>query len=101
MSQSIFTIKLDTDNYNLLVINDLMRMFVIQFVVQILFFLRNDKIELFSTIFIENTLFTLLGLLVYWLVFNNIILFTNKKIDDSSISNQFYQNVYSLKKDNI
>jgi len=96
MSQSIFTIKLDTDNYNLLVINDLMRMFVIQFVVQILFFLRNDKIELFSTIFIENTLFILSGIFIYWLLFNNVVSFTNKDNTDKHPDlNNYYQDVYT------
>jgi hypothetical protein len=95
----IFTI--DVDDYQLIAINDLLRMFIIQLVSQILFSLRHDTGEFMSVIFIENTLFILLGLLVYWLVFNNIILFTNKNIDDSSISTQYYQNLYSLKKDNI
>jgi len=94
----MFTINLDIDNYNLLVINDLVRMFIIQLVVQILFFLRHDKVELFSTVFIENTLFILLGIFIYWLLFNNIVTFTNKDKDkDDSNLNNYYQNIYSLK----
>jgi len=95
MIDSMFTINMDTDNYNLLVINDLARMFIIQLVVQILFFLRNDKVELFSTVFIENTLFILLGIIIYWLLFNNILTFTNKE-DDKVELNNYYQNIYSL-----
>ena len=91
----MFTINMDTDNYNLLVINDLARMFIIQLVVQILFFLRHDKVELFSTVFIENTLFILLGIIIYWLFFNNILTFTNKE-DDKVELNNYYQNIYSL-----
>ena len=94
---SMFTINLDTDDYNLLVINDLVRMFIIQLVVQILFFLRHDKVELFSTVFIENTLFILLGIFIYWLLFNNMFTFTNegkdKDKDDHDLSN-YYQNIY-------
>ena len=46
MIESMFTINLDISDYDLLVINDLMRMFIIQLVVQVLYFLRHDKVEL-------------------------------------------------------
>ena len=98
MIQSMFTILLDTDNYNILIINDLMRMLIIQVVVQTLVFLRHDNLELFSTLFIENTLFILAGILIYWLVFNNIVVFTNKenKADNNNKLEDYYQNIYSL-----
>jgi len=92
--KSMFAINIDIDDYNILVINDVMRMFIIQLVVQVLFFLRNDKVELFSMVFIENTLFLLLGVIIYWLVFNNLIIFTNK--GDKADVNNYYQKVYSL-----
>ena len=95
MIQSMFTIQLDTDNYNILIINDLIRMFIIQMVVQVLFFIRHDNLELFSSLFIENTLFILVGIIAYWLVFNNIVLFTNNKDKENKLEN-YYQNVYSL-----
>ena len=98
MMDSMFSIKLAVDDYDLLVINDLMRMFIIQLVMQILFFLRHDKIELLSTVFIENTLFILLGIAIYWLLFNNVLTFTNDKHDngENNLSN-YYQNIYSVK----
>ena len=89
--------NLDMNDYNLLALNDIMRMFIIQLVVQVLFFLRNDKVELFSTVFLENTLFILLGVLIYWMVFNNMLVVTNKESKDASTLNDYYQNVYSLK----
>ena len=95
MIQSMFTIQLDTDNYNILIINDLIRMFIIQMVVQALFFIRHDNLELFSSLFIENTLFILVGIISYWLVFNNIVLFTNNKDKENKVE-EYYQNVYSL-----
>ena len=58
----MFTIELDTSHYNLLILNDLARMFIIQLVVQVLFFLRHDNLELFSVKFFEVTLFILLVL---------------------------------------
>ena len=91
----MLTIKLDTSTYNLVLLNDLARMFIIQLVVQVLFFLRNDNLELFSPVFIENTLFILLGIFVYWLVFNNIITFTNKDTKENTMDT-YYQSVYSL-----
>jgi hypothetical protein len=93
----MFTINLDVSEYDLLVINDLMRMFIIQLVVQVLYFLRHDKVELFSTVFLESTLFILLGIIIYWLLFNNILIFTNDKNKDKSDLGNYYQNVYSLK----
>ena len=95
MIQSMFTIQLDTSTYNLVLLNDLARMFIIQVVVQVLFFLRHDDLEIFSSMFIENTLFILLGIIVYWLVFNNIISFTNKKDKEPSLDT-YYQSVYTL-----
>jgi hypothetical protein len=63
-------------------------------VVQVLFFLRHDKLELFSMVFIENTVFILLGIVVYWIIFNNVIVFTNK---DKPELTDYYQNIYNMK----
>ena len=97
MIESMFTINLDISDYDLLVINDLMRMFIIQLVVQVLYFLRHDKVELFSNVFLESTLFILLGVIIYWLLFNNILIFTNDENKDKNDISNYYQNVYSLK----
>ena len=97
MIESMFTINLDISDYDLLVINDLMRMFIIQLVVQVLYFLRHDKVELFSTVFLESTLFILLGVIIYWLLFNNLLIFTNDENKDKNDVSNYYQNVYSLK----
>ena len=95
MLQSMFTIQLDTSTYNIVLLNDLARMFIIQLVAQVLFFLRYDNLELFSMVFIESTLFILLGILVYWLIFNNIITFTTTDTKDKSLDT-YYQSVYTL-----
>ena len=84
-------IELDTDNYTILVINDVMRMLIIQVVVQVLFAMKNSSIECFSQVFIENTLFIILGVMVYWLVFKSIVDFKSTKPDDTSVH---YQSVY-------
>lgn len=91
MFKSIIEIELDTSEYNLTVLNDVLRMLVIQLVVQILFVMKNNEIELCSQVFIENTLFILAGTMVYWLVFKHIINFTVKENDDKHIH---YQEIY-------
>ncbi len=88
------TIKLDISDYNILVLNDFMRLFIIQLVSQVLFKLNNNSVELFSKIFIETTLFILLGVLVYWLIFNYIVVFTNK--DKNSIDNYYQSNYITI-----
>ena len=94
LTDSFYKIKLDISDYNLLALNDIARMFIIQFVVQILFFLKNDKVELFSIVFIENTLFILVGVFIYWIVFNNVILFTNIDTEKVTMDN-YYQKIYT------
>ena len=75
MFKSIVEIELDTSEYNLIALNDVLRMLVIQVVVQILFVMKNTDVELCSQVFIENTLFILAGTMVYWLVFKHNGLF--------------------------
>ena len=84
-------LHLDISDYNLLVLNDFMRLFIIQLTSQVLFKLSHDSTELFSQIFIESTLFILLGVLVYWLVFNHLLVFTNK---ETIKQDDYYQSVY-------
>ena len=69
MDNPLFELELDLSNYNVIALNDTIRMLVIQVVVQVLFVLRNPEIEFFSNIFIENTLFIILGVIIYWLVY--------------------------------
>ena len=93
MDKSMFEIEIDTSRYNLVALNDTIRMLVIQVVVQVLFVLRNPGVELLSNIFIENTLFIILGVMIYWLVFNHIIHFKEKG-EINNLSNH-YQTVYT------
>ena len=90
MDKPLFEIDVDISDYNIIALNDTIRMLVIQVVVQILFVLRNPEVELLSNIFIENTLFIILGIMIYWLIFNHIVIFKNK--DNTNV---FYQKIYS------
>ena len=94
MDKPIFEFNLDLSDYNILALNDTIRMLVIQIVVQILFVLRNPEVDLLSNIFIENTLFIILGVMVYWLLFNHVIVFKNK---DKVNNSDYYQDVYTRK----
>jgi hypothetical protein len=92
MDKPIFEFNLDLSDYNILALNDTIRMLVIQIVVQILFVLRNPEVDLLSNIFIENTLFIILGVMVYWLLFNHIMVFKNNKEGDI-----YFQKIYTEK----
>ena len=94
MDKPIFEFNLDLSDYNILALNDTIRMLVIQVVVQILFVLRNPEVDLLSNIFIENTLFIILGVMVYWLLFNHVIVFKNK---DKVNNSDYYQDIYTRK----
>ena len=94
MDKPILEFNLDLSDYNILALNDTIRMLVIQVVVQILFVLRNPEVDLLSNIFIENTLFIILGVIIYWLLFNHVIVFKNKDIVNKS---NYYQDVYTRK----
>ncbi len=95
MNKPLYEINLNVSSYELLVINDFMRMFVIQLMVQGLFVLRHDNLSFFSQIFMENTLFILLGVLSYWLVFNHIVKFKTDTEHSLNLKNHF-QNVYNI-----
>jgi len=90
MDKPLFEFNMDMSEYNIIALNDTIRMLVIQVVVQILFVLRNPEIDFLSNIFIENTLFIILGVMVYWLIFNHIIVFKNDKLNEI-----YFQKIYS------
>ena len=98
----MITIPLDVDKYTLITINDITRMFVIQIVAQVLFSIKNDS-DLMTGIFIENTLFLLLGVFIYWMVFNYFVKFTinSSNTNNSDINNSdYYQSLYTFKDNN-
>lgn len=91
-------IHLDISDYQLKILNDVLRMFILQMAVQVFVYLRHDGVELFSQLFLENTLFIVLGLIVYWVIFNNVILFSNSPDKEIKLSN-YYQSSYNHLKD--
>ena len=66
-------------------LNDLVRMGIIQLVVQFLFFVVNPMDNpFFSTIFLQTIGFVLVGVLVYWLIVRNVFEFRSSS-DGSSL----------------
>ena len=91
--EPFYKIKIDISDYQLIALNDIIHMFIIQVVVQILIGLKNNSLDVLTSNFIETTLFILIGVFVYWFVFNYVLVFTNKKevdIDD------YYQMKYTV-----
>lgn len=67
-----WAIDLDPSYFPML--NDMMRMGVIQLVVQFLFFAVNPaENPFFSTMFLQTIGFVIIGVLVYWLLVRNIV----------------------------
>jgi len=72
---SLFEIELDIDKEYLPMINDLVRMGVIQLVAQFLFSITTSE-KFFSQIFLQTLFYLLIGIGVYWLIMRKIIIFT-------------------------
>jgi len=79
---------INTNEESLPMIYDVIRTITIQLIVQILFTMNNPSVSLFSTTFIQTTLFLILGVILFWLVIYKFIssnyigpLFLKKKED--------------------
>tara|TARA_B110001469_G_C9287056_1_gene157927 strand:- start:66 stop:332 length:267 start_codon:yes stop_codon:yes gene_type:complete len=69
-------IDLDIDKEYVPMINDIVRMSVIQIVAQVLFYLISpDKVSLISIAFLKTLVFICMGISVYWLLVRKIIIF--------------------------
>lgn len=76
-SQSLYNIISEEDYADMS--NDLIKMITILLVVNILMFVNNpSENKILSMVYIKLCLFILLGLVTYWLVVKNIILFIKK-----------------------
>lgn len=76
-SSSLYNIASEEDYANMS--NDLIKMVTILLVVNILMFVNNPKEnKVLSMVYLKLCLFILLGLVTYWLVVKNIIIFRKK-----------------------
>lgn len=71
----LFEWAIDLDPSYFPMLNDMMRMGVIQLVVQFLFFVVNPaENPFFSTMFLQTIGFVIIGVLVYWLLVRNLVM---------------------------
>ncbi len=87
--KSVFTYHMDVDNYTVVAMNDLFRMFIMQITAQFLFSLNND-VDYLSEIFVENLLCIMIGLFTYWFLFNRFFSVTNDKIDQYDYRDKYF-----------
>ena len=72
---SLYEIKLDIDKEYIPMINDIVRMSIIQIVAQLLFYLGKPTSSLFNAVFIKTLMFICIGIITYWLLIRKIIIF--------------------------
>ena len=74
MSPSIYNFDLDIDKEYIPAINDMIRMFIIQLVVNIMFYVSYPKENaLLNETFLETLLYILLGVMTYWLIIKKVV----------------------------
>ena len=78
---ALYDIKLDMDEENFGLINDLIRIVTIQIVTQILFSLNNNNVSFFNITFIKTVVFLCISILIYWLIIRKVFTFSLKKDD--------------------
>ena len=66
--ESLFNMKLNIDNENYALLNDIVRIVTIQVVTQFLFCMNNNNISFFNITFIKTVLFICISILIYWLI---------------------------------
>ena len=92
MNNNKYNIFLNINQKYIPMINDMLRMFTIQLVTQLLISLTNPSIKLFNAVFIKTTFFILSGVMVYWAVIKE--LFTIKTYSNDNDLDYAY--VYSI-----
>ena len=91
-----YDLFLNIDEKFIPMINDMLRMFTIQFVTQLFISLTNPSIKLFNYIFIKTTLFILTGVIVYWTIIKNLLNIRSSNSDLSNNEDLDYAYVYSI-----
>jgi hypothetical protein len=72
--ESLYTIIVSKPEY-IDFINDLVRMIIIQVMIQFLFYLNNPSLGFFTGDFFLLIIYICLGVCVYWLIFKKLINF--------------------------
>ena len=94
MDDNLYTFNLQIHQKYVPMINDMIRMFTIRFITQLLVSINNPSIRLLNTVFLSTTLFILFGVVFYWVVVKNAIsiksVYTNDNLDRD------YAYIYSI-----
>jgi hypothetical protein len=77
---SLYSLQIDIDEQYIPMINDVIRITVIQVIAQFLFSLvrQEASFKFMSDIFVQTILFLLVGVLFYWLIVTKIITIKSK-----------------------
>ena len=74
MLVSLFNIELNIDKEYIPLINDVIRMFIIQVVAHALFVVNNKNVGFFDKNFLQMLIFILLGIATYWMIVRKIVI---------------------------
>lgn len=75
LKEALYIVELPNKDY-IDFINDVIRMVIIQFMIQFLFYINNEEdTSFFSLDFVLLIIYLILGVCVYWLVIKKLIIF--------------------------
>lgn len=94
MEESLYTLNLKINQKYIPMVNDMVRMFTIQFITQLLVSIYNPSIKLLNTVFLSTTLFILFSIGFYWVVIKNAL--TIKSIYTTDGLDRDYSYIYSI-----
>ena len=77
MSETFYNFKLDLEPNIIDMIYDILRMSTIQLVTQIMFYMNNSSLSLFSETFIKTFVFINFGIIVYYLLIRKLFSFVS------------------------
>ena len=80
MDNTFFNLKLDLEPIIIALIYDILRMSTIQLVTQIMFYMNNSSLSLFSETFIKTFVFINISILFYYLVIRKLFSFISDDI---------------------
>ena len=78
MSNTFYNFKLDLEPNLIDMIYDILRMSTIQLVTQIMFYMNNSSLSLFSETFIKTLVFINFGIIVYYLLIRKLFSFVSE-----------------------
>jgi len=74
MASSLFQLNLNIDKEYIPLINDVIRMVVIQVIAQMLFSFTSSNNKFWSGVFIQTLIYIVIGVMCYWLIMRKIII---------------------------